>query len=155
MPAARRPAQGKSKQSRSELEGVDDIVTYSVLAAEGFLPGYGLDSGSVLGIAEAPAGMRGARDFTLPRPPGMALREYVPGNLIYTGGQKFVARRYALEVGEDSAASSRIEFPTRRTSGSRWASRSSAASRASTMVGRHTGGARRPSTGCVVCAYSS
>ena len=29
---------------RQEAEGIDDINTWGVLAAEGFLPGYGLDS---------------------------------------------------------------------------------------------------------------
>ena len=29
-------------------------------------------------------------DFELPRPPAVALREYVPGNLIYANGHRFV-----------------------------------------------------------------
>ncbi|MCB1221951.1 MAG: DEAD/DEAH box helicase [Planctomycetales bacterium] len=80
-------------QRRSDAEGFDDINTYGVLAAEGFLPGYGLESGSVVGMAELPF-YTGARDFALPRPPSIALREYVPGNLIYANGHKFVARRF-------------------------------------------------------------
>ena len=37
----------------------------------------------------------------LPRPTSIALREYVPGNLIYANGHKFVARRFLREVEED------------------------------------------------------
>lgn len=89
---------GQRKKRRSEAEGLDDVVTMSVLAREGFLPGYGLESGSILGMAETPRSVRGGRDFELPRPPAVALREYVPGNLIYANGQKFVARRFAFEA---------------------------------------------------------
>lgn len=91
---------GEGRRRRAEAEGLDDTVTYSVLAREGFLPGYGLESGSVLGMAEMPKWVHGAEDFDLPRPPAVALREYVPGNLIYANGQKFVPRRYTLGAGE-------------------------------------------------------
>lgn len=91
---------GESRRRRAESEGLDDTVTYSVLAREGFLPGYGLESGSILGMAEMPKWVHGAEDFDLPRPPAVALREYVPGNLIYANGQKFVPRRYVRGAGE-------------------------------------------------------
>ena len=65
---------GVQSRQRHEAEGVDDINTYGVLAAEGFLPGYGLDSGSVVGMAEVPYWQLGSMDFDLPRPPSMALR---------------------------------------------------------------------------------
>ena len=87
-------------RERQQAEGIDDVFTYGVLAAEGFLPGYGLDTGSVIGFAEVPRWVRGIQDFDLPRPPGVALREYVPGNRIYANGQQFIPRRYALDVGE-------------------------------------------------------
>jgi len=45
---------GVRKRGRKEAEGFDDINTYGVLAAEGFLPGYGLDCGTVIGMAEVP-----------------------------------------------------------------------------------------------------
>ena len=88
---------------RSQAEGHDDINTFSVLAAEGFLPGYGLEVGSVVGWAEIPFWRTGAMDFSLPRPPATALREYVPGNLIYANGHRFVARRFHRDLGEGHA----------------------------------------------------
>jgi ATP-dependent helicase YprA (DUF1998 family) len=93
----------KGVRSRAwrDAEGIDDINTYGVLAAEGFLPGYGLDSGSVVGMAEVPYWQLGSMDFDLPRPTSIALREYVPGNLIYANGHRFVARRFHRDVEED------------------------------------------------------
>jgi len=106
---------GTTPRRRSQAEGIDDTVTYSVLAAEGFLPGYGLESGSVLGMAEVPRWVRGVGDFDLPRPPSVALREYVPGNLIYANGQRFVPRRYTREAEEGKSDAINIEvFWTRQ-----------------------------------------
>ena len=85
---------------RSQAEGHDDSNTFNVLAAEGFLPGYGLEVGTVIGWAEIPFWRTGAMDFNLPRPPATALREYVPGNLIYANGHRFVARRFHRDLGE-------------------------------------------------------
>ncbi len=97
---------GARRRGRREAEGYDETNTYSVLSAEGFLPGYGLEVGSILGTAEIPFWQTGAMQFTLPRPPSVALREYVPGNLIYANGHKFVARRFHREVDEH-----RIDMP--------------------------------------------
>lgn len=97
---------GVQKRSRREAEGVDDINTYGVLAAEGFLPGYGLDNGSVVATAEVPYWQLGSMDFELPRPTSLALREYVPGNLIYANGHRFVARRFHRDPDEE-----RYEMP--------------------------------------------
>ena len=91
---------GTARRTRREAEGYDDVNTYGVLAAEGFLPGYGLETGSVLGTAEIPFWQAGAMEFALPRPPGVALREYVPGNLIYANGNRFVSRRYHRDIDE-------------------------------------------------------
>jgi ATP-dependent helicase YprA (DUF1998 family)/SOS-response transcriptional repressor LexA len=95
-----RRMKGADLRDRRQAEGVDDVFTYGVLAAEGFLPGYGLDTGTVIGYAEVPRWVRGIDDFDLPRPAGVALREYVPGNRIYANGQQFVPRRYALDITE-------------------------------------------------------
>ncbi len=93
---------GELRRGRNEREGHDETVTYSVLALEGFLPGYGLERGSVMGTAEIPFWESGsAGELKLPRPPLMALREYVPGNLIYANGHRFVSRRYQLQPAED------------------------------------------------------
>ena len=97
---------GTARRTRREAEGYDDVNTFGVLAAEGFLPGYGLEVGSVLGTAEIPFWRTGAMDFALPRAPSVALREYVPGNLIYANGNRFVARRFHRDVDED-----RVEMP--------------------------------------------
>ncbi len=87
---------GQRQRRRREAEGVDEINTYGVLAAEGFLPGYGLDIGSVIGYADVrqPAQVS---DFMLPRPTAVALREFAPGNLIYANGFKFVPRHFHLD----------------------------------------------------------
>lgn len=76
--------------------GPDDSETMGALAREGFLPGYGLESGSVVGTAEPPRMTQGLDDFDLPRAPTLALREYVPGNAIYANGFRFVPRRFQL-----------------------------------------------------------
>ena len=89
---------GVQSRRRREAEGVDDINTYGVLAVEGFLPGYGLDTGSVVAMAEVPYWHLGSMDFDLPRPTSLALREYVPGNLIYANGHRFVARRFHRDI---------------------------------------------------------
>ncbi len=89
---------GIQSKKKREAEGYDDTNTYSVLAAEGFLPGYGLDVGSVLATAQVPRHFGGwIPDFELPRPSAIALREYVPGNLIYANGNRFVPRFFHLE----------------------------------------------------------
>lgn len=93
-----RRLKGEDKRDKKQSEGVDDTNTYSVLAMEGFLPGYGLDRGSITGTATMPKGLPGPSEYLLPRPSGMALREYVPGNMIYANGQKFVPRYYRLQA---------------------------------------------------------
>lgn len=107
---------GTSRRARREAEGYDDANTFGVLAAEGFLPGYGLEVGSILGTAEIPFWRTGAMEFVLPRPPSVALREYVPGNLIYANGNRFVARRFHRDVDEQ-----RIEIPVFEVSSARQA----------------------------------
>ena len=91
---------------RRHAEGHDSAITFSVLAAEGFLPGYGLDTGYVVGWAEIPFWMDGAMDFALPRAPATALREYVPGNLIYANGHRFAARRFHRDFSDED-----VEMP--------------------------------------------
>jgi hypothetical protein len=85
---------GQQRRGRTETEGIDDVSTFSVLAAEGFLPGYGLDEGSVLGTAQIPRQLAEGADLELRRASAMAVREFVPGNLIYANGHRFVPRYY-------------------------------------------------------------
>lgn len=88
---------GIQTRTKTETEGYDETNTYSVLAAEGFLPGYGLEIGSVLGTAQIPRTSNWLSDFELRRPVAMALREYMPGNLIYANGNSFVPRYYHFD----------------------------------------------------------
>jgi len=115
---------GTERRRRREAEGYDDVSTFGVLAAEGFLPGYGLEVGSVLGTAEIPFWRTGAMEFTLPRPPSVALREYVPGNLIYANGHRFVARRFHRDVDEH-----RVEMPVFEVSTERQAVKETSATK--------------------------
>lgn len=85
-----------SRARGSAQGGPDDSETMGALAREGFLPGYGLESGSVVGTAEPPRMTQGLDDFELPRAPTLAIREYVPGNAIYANGFRFVPRRFLL-----------------------------------------------------------
>jgi SOS-response transcriptional repressor LexA len=105
---------GEQSRARSEAEGYDDVNTFGVLASEGFLPGYGLEVGSILGRAEIPYWEMGAMDFVLPRPPSLALREYVPGNLIYANGNRFVARRFHRDADEERAEMPVFEVSVQR-----------------------------------------
>ena len=91
---------GIETRRRREAEGFDDTNTYAVLASEGFLPGYGLDIGSVVGFHQAPRYGTDLRDWELRRALALALREYVPGNLIYANGHRFYPRFFHLEATE-------------------------------------------------------
>jgi replicative superfamily II helicase len=88
---------GTFKRTRDTAQGgAQDSETMGALAREGFLPGYGLESGAIVGLAEPPPMTEGLGDFELPRAPTLALREYVPGNAIYANGFRFVPRRFQL-----------------------------------------------------------
>jgi ATP-dependent helicase YprA (DUF1998 family) len=125
---------GVAARSRREAEGIDDINTYGVLAAEGFLPGYGLDTGSVIGMAEVPYWQMGSLDFQLPRPTSRALREYVPGNLIYANGHRFVARRFHRDPNSESNELPVFEVSTEREALSEILVGQAAASMGSSML---------------------
>lgn len=87
---------GELKRYYSEAEGVDDTYTFAVLAAEGYLPGYGLDNGAIAATHIVPTRSSLDRDWTLRRAPSLAIREYVPGNLIYANGRRFQPRYFQL-----------------------------------------------------------
>lgn len=87
---------GNAPRARGTGEGFDDTNIYAVLAAEGWLPGYGLDTGSVIGSAIRSIASMSRDDFDLPRPPAMAVREYVPGNLVYANGERYTPRLFRL-----------------------------------------------------------
>lgn len=102
---------GTGRRNRRQQEGVDDTLTWSVLSAEGFLPGYGMDTGSVVATAAVPPSIH-MDDFDLPRATSVALREFVPGNLIYANGQKFVPRFFQREFegGQEDLLSFEVDF---------------------------------------------
>ncbi|HOY68954.1 MAG TPA: DEAD/DEAH box helicase [Candidatus Ozemobacteraceae bacterium] len=88
---------GQARRTRAQAQGgADDSDTMGALAREGFLPGYGLEAGSIVGTAEPPRMTYSLSEFDLARAPTMALREYVPGNAIYANGFRFVPRRFQL-----------------------------------------------------------
>ncbi len=92
---------GDFRRHRGDAQGgVSDSETMGALAREGFLPGYGLESGSIIATAEPPRMTQGLGDFELPRSPSIALREYVPGNAIYANGFRFVPRHFELTPDE-------------------------------------------------------
>lgn len=84
------------------LEGLEkhsaNSYTLTVLANDGYLPGYGTYNGSVVGFAERFRTATGERvhGFELSRSPSIAIREYVPGNLIYANSGKFQVSLYHL-----------------------------------------------------------
>jgi ATP-dependent helicase YprA (DUF1998 family) len=77
--------------------------TLTVLAVEGFLPGYGVNEGGVTASARRGfARQAGPRAFDLSRSPVVALREFVPGNRLYANRGSFYVARYHLGA-EDAA----------------------------------------------------
>jgi ATP-dependent helicase YprA (DUF1998 family) len=76
------------------------VRTYSlsVLAGEGFLPGYGLYDG---GISAFPGWRGGSVSFELSRPQAIAVREFVPGNMLYANRGRYRPARYHFPVGGD------------------------------------------------------
>lgn len=73
--------------------------TLTVLAVEGFLPGYGVNEGGVTASARrGPGGRAGPRAFDLGRSPVVALREFVPGNRLYANRGSFYVARYHLRA---------------------------------------------------------
>lgn len=83
----------------------DDMKTYTltVLAQEGFLPGYGTFQGNVVAFAGKTLGLsRDRSDFDLPRPSTIAVREFAPGNMIYANGARYRTVRFHFPVGKNS-----------------------------------------------------
>ena len=82
----------------NDAEGYDDTYTYSVLAAEGYLPGYGLDTGGVTAHHLASQTGGGNSDWTVRRPLSLAVREFIPGNMIYANGNRYAPRYFQLRA---------------------------------------------------------
>ena len=78
--------------------------TLSVLAQMGFLPGYGDPGGQITANIERAwsPGWKGARSFQIQRPTAIAVREYVPGNLVYANGGRYGVSFYQLKASEET-----------------------------------------------------
>jgi hypothetical protein len=75
--------------------------TLTVLATEGFLPGYGVYEGGINASARRGfARQSGPRTFDLSRSNVVALREFVPGNRLYANRGTFYVARYHLGADE-------------------------------------------------------
>ncbi len=75
--------------------------TLTVLAVEGFLPGYGVYEGGI--VASARRGVTrqsGPRAFDLSRSNVIALREFIPGNRLYANRGTFYVARYHMGADE-------------------------------------------------------
>src|SRR5258708_24592403 len=92
-----------------------NIYTLTVLAVEGFLPGYGTYEPGIKAFASRTfLAATGKHDFELSRIPPMALREYVPGNLIYANGGRFKVALYHFPVGERQVEMERYQVDAER-----------------------------------------
>ena len=75
--------------------------TLNALATEGFLPGYGMYEHGVTAFAKQSMGAADGQEiFQLGRAASIALREFIPGNLIYANNSRFRVNLYHLPVGE-------------------------------------------------------
>ena len=93
----------RCRQYIKEL-GKRDLENYTlnVLARGGYLPGYATHQGSVTASAGSAYATTWRRlTFELSRPDTIAIREFVPGNLIYANGGKYKTAWYHLPFGEE------------------------------------------------------
>jgi len=97
----------------------DNATTYtlSVLAREGFLPGYGTYESGIIGYTGrnyAQSQTTARQGLELTRAPAMAIREFVPGNLIYANSGRFKATQYHLPIREDTSHAQRYIIEPKR-----------------------------------------
>lgn len=97
---ALKPYQGDDDEARkAQLQN----YTLSVLAREGFLPGHTTGRGSVVATADRAYSPIWKRfQFDLPRPSAIAIREHVPGNLIYANGGKYKLSHYKFPASQQT-----------------------------------------------------
>ena len=86
-----------SAMLRSMRARVQETYTLSVLALEGFLPGYGMTQGGCRFTFHGADSKTASRDLSLGRGMAQGVREFVPGNLIYAIGEKFKVVSYRLD----------------------------------------------------------
>jgi ATP-dependent helicase YprA (DUF1998 family) len=92
-----------------------NTYTLTALAVEGFLPGYGTYESGIKAFASRTfLAATGKRDFELSRIPSMALREFVPGNLIYANGGRFKIALYHFPIGDRQVEMERYQVNAER-----------------------------------------
>lgn len=74
-----------------------------VLAVEGFLPGYGSFDAGIRAFASRSLSRLEGPDFELSRGAAIAIREFVPGNLIYANSGRFKVALFHFPIGEEQA----------------------------------------------------
>jgi hypothetical protein len=83
---------------RMDLEN----YTLNVLAMGGYLPGYALHQGNITGFVGNAYTTEWSRlSFEISRPNTIAVRELVPGSLIYANGGKYKTGHYRLPLEEE------------------------------------------------------
>lgn len=76
-----------------------DNYTLNALARAGYLPGYTTYQGAVTGFASSAFSSSWQKmTFDLNRPDTIAIREFVPGNLIYANGGKYKVSLYHIPL---------------------------------------------------------
>jgi len=94
---------------RSYRSKAQDTYTLSVLALEGFLPGYGMTQGGCRFEFHGPDSKSASRDLSLGRGLAQGVREFVPGNLIYAVGERFKVVSYRLSPKPEDRTVERFE----------------------------------------------
>ena len=104
-PAEERLLKRCTEYLKALKEHSSNSYTLTVLASNGYLPGYGTYTGSVVGHAERFKTTTGVSvyNFELTRPPSMAIREFVPGNLLYANSGKFHVSLFHLPIDHSDA----------------------------------------------------
>ncbi|MFZ1376196.1 MAG: DEAD/DEAH box helicase [Geothrix sp.] len=87
-----------------------DTYTLSVLALEGFLPGYGMTQGGCRFEFHGADSKSASRDLSLGRGLAQGVREFVPGNLIYAMGERFKVVSYRLSPKPEDRTAERFEI---------------------------------------------
>jgi len=79
-----------------------NTYTLNLLSREGFLPSYGSYEGNIIAFAERVYSSEWRNlSFELNRPPTIAVREYVPGNLIYANAGRYRVALLHLQLGKE------------------------------------------------------
>lgn len=88
----------KPEQRKKGLQN----YTLSVLSREGFLPGHAQGTDQVVAAADQAYTSSWKKfDFELARPATLAIREHIPGNMVYANGGKYKVTYYRFPAQEE------------------------------------------------------